>query len=95
MNKNIYIVATLLALAIIALMSIQIYSIYEDFKIKEEKFSHQVQEALINITKKSNKFIEGNFVVKKINYRSQGVTVQNKNQQTEDYRIRLFEGAKW
>ena len=91
MNKNIYIVATLLALAIIALMSIQIYSIHEDFKIKEEKFSHQVQEALINITKKSNKFIEGNFVVKKINYRSQGVTVQNKNQQTEDYRIRLFE----
>ena len=91
MNKKIYIVATLLALAIISLMSIQIYSIYEDFKIKEEKFSHQVQEALINVTKNSNKFIEGNFVVKKINYRSQGVTVQNKNQQTEDYRIRLFE----
>ncbi len=92
MIKKIYIVAFILALSIIALISIQVYSIYEDYQIKQEKFSHQVQTALINTSQKANKFISGNLVVKKINYRSQGVTVQNKNQNnTDDYRIRLFE----
>ncbi|GIV27292.1 MAG: two-component sensor histidine kinase [Bacteroidia bacterium] len=92
MIKRIYIVATILALSIIALISIQVYSIYEDYQIKQEKFSHQVSAALVNVSKNSNKFIQGNLVVKKINYRSQGVTVQSKNQNnSEDYRIRLFE----
>lgn len=91
MIKKTYIVATVLALAIIALISIQVYSIYEDYLIKQEKFSHQVQIALNNTVKKSNKFISGNLSVKKINYRSQGVTIQNKDNQNEDYRIRLFE----
>ncbi|MCX7727893.1 MAG: HAMP domain-containing histidine kinase [Bacteroidia bacterium] len=92
MIKKIYIVASLLAIAILALLSIQIYSIYEDYLIKQEKFSHQVQLALSNVSKKSDKFISGNFIVKKINYRSQGVTIQNKDQNNnDDYRIRLFE----
>ena len=51
-----------------------------------------MQIALLNIAKKADKFLTGNLVVKKINYRSQGVTVQNKNlDKTKDYRIRLFE----
>lgn len=92
MIKKIYIVASVLALAIIALISIQIYSIYEDYVIKQEKFSRQVQLAISNVAKKSDKFISGNLIVKKINYRSQGVTIQNKDQNNnEDYRIRLFE----
>ncbi|MEW6774099.1 MAG: HAMP domain-containing sensor histidine kinase [Bacteroidota bacterium] len=92
MIKKIYLVASILALAILALMSIQVYSIYEDYLIKQEKFSHQVQLALNNVLKKSNHFILGNLVVKKINYRSQGVTIQSKDQNNqEDFRIRLFE----
>lgn len=91
MIKKIYIVASILALTIFALISIQIFSIYEDYQIKQEKFSHQVQTALINIHKKSDKILVGNVIVKKINYRSQGVTVQNKGQNNDDYRIRIFE----
>ncbi len=90
MIKRIYLVASILALAIIALISIQVYYIYKDYQIKHEEFSHRVQSALLNISRKTNKIIFGNPVVKKINYRSQGVTVQNKSQ-SQDYRIRLFE----
>lgn len=100
MIKKIYGVAFILALAIIALMAIQIYSIYRNYQIQQERFSHQVQTALLNISKKTDKILFGNLIIKKINYRSQGVTVQSKKNsehtttketQTEDYRIRLFE----
>lgn len=92
MIKKIYIVAIVLALAIIALMSIQIYSIYKDYLIKQEKFSHQVQIALNNVAQKTDKYITGNLLVKKINYRSQGVTIQNNDEnKNEKYSIRLFE----
>lgn len=92
MIKKIFIVSVFVAIAIIALIGIQVYSIYEDYLIKQEKFSHQVQTALLNTSKKVNLFTDRSFVVKRINYRSQGVTVQNNiDKNTEDYRIRLFE----
>jgi two-component system phosphate regulon sensor histidine kinase PhoR len=92
MIKKIFIVSVFVAIAIIALIGIQVYSIYEDYLIKQEKFSHQVQNALLNTQKKINLFTDKSFVFKRINYRSQGVTVQNNiDKNTEDYRIRLFE----
>ena len=76
MNKhNLGIISTLVAIALVTLIAVQIYWIKSSIKLKEEEFERSVKEALKSTANKLEKIATANKIAKKIKLRKQGVRI--------------------
>jgi two-component system phosphate regulon sensor histidine kinase PhoR len=98
MNKyNLGIISTLVAVALIALIAVQIYWIKSSIKLKEEEFERSVKEALKSTSNKLEKIATANKIAKKIKLRKQGVRITKPglvtvgNPSGSDVQVRIFE----
>ena len=98
MNKhNLGIISTLVGLALIALIAVQIYWIKSSVKLKEEEFERSVKEALKSTANKLERLEQKNKVSKKIKLRKQGVRITKPglvtaaNPSGNDVQVRIFE----
>lgn len=98
MNKhNLGIISTLVGIALIALIAVQIYWIKSSVKLKEEEFERSVKEALKSTANKLERLEQKNKVSKKIKLRKQGVRITKPglvtaaNPTGNDVQVRIFE----
>jgi two-component system phosphate regulon sensor histidine kinase PhoR len=98
MNKhNLGIISTLVGIALIALIAVQIYWIKSSVKLKEEEFERSVKEALKSTSNKLEKIATANKIAKKIKLRKQGVRITKPglvtvgNPSGSDVQVRIFE----
>ena len=98
MNKhNLGIISTLVGIALIALIAVQIYWIKSSVKLKEEEFERSVKEALKSTASKLERLEQKNKVSKKIKLRKQGVRITKPglvtaaNPSGNDVQVRIFE----
>ena len=98
MNKyNLGIISTLVGIALIALIAVQIYWIKSSVKLKEEEFERSVKEALKSTAHKLEKEEQKNKISKKIKLRKQGVRITKPglvtaaNPSGNDVQVRIFE----
>ena len=98
MNKNnLGIISTLVGLALVTLIAIQIYWIKSSVKLKEEEFERSVKEALKSTASKLERLEQKNKVSKKIKLRKQGVRITKPglvtaaNPSGNDVQVRIFE----
>lgn len=98
MNKHILgIVSTLVGIALVALIAVQIYWIKSSVKLKEEEFERSVKEALKSTASKLERLEQKNKVSKKIKLRKQGVRITKPglvtaaNPSGNDVQVRIFE----
>ena len=98
MNKhNLGIISTLVAVALVALIAVQIYWIKSSIKLKEEEFERSVIDALKSTANKLEKIATANKIAKKINLRKQGVRITKPglvtvgNPSGSDVQVRIFE----
>ncbi len=98
MNKhNLGIISTLVGIALIALIAVQIYWIKSSVKLKEEEFERSVKEALKSTSNKLERLEQKNKVSKKIKLRKQGVRITKPglvtaaNPSGNDVQVRIFE----
>ena len=98
MNKhNLGIISTLVGIALIALIAVQIYWIKSSVKLKEEEFERSVKEALKSTSSKLEKIATANKIAKKIKLRKQGVRITKPGMVTvgnpsgSDVQVRIFE----
>ncbi len=98
MNKhNLGIISTLVGLALIALIAVQIYWIKSSVKLKEEEFERSVKEALKSTSNKLEKIGTANKIAKKIKLRKQGVRITKPRMVSvgspsgNDVQVRIFE----
>ncbi len=98
MNKyNLGIISTLVAIALVALIAVQIYWIKSSITLKEEEFERSVKEALKSTSSKLEKITTANKISKKIKLRKQGVRITKPglvtigNPSGNDVQVRIFE----
>ncbi|MES2762855.1 MAG: HAMP domain-containing sensor histidine kinase [Bacteroidota bacterium] len=98
MNKyNLGIVSTLVGIALVALIAVQIYWIKSSVKLKEEEFERSVKDALKSTSNKLEKIATANKIAKKIKLRKQGVRITKPglvtvgNPSGSDVQVRIFE----
>ena len=98
MNKhNLGIISTLVGIALIALIAVQIYWIKSSVKLKEEEFERSVKEALKSTSNKLEKIATAHKIAKKIKLRKQGVRITKPglvtvgNPSGSDVQVRIFE----
>lgn len=98
MNKyNLGIISTLVGIALLALIAVQIYWIKSSVKLKEEEFERSVKEALKSTSNKLEKIGTANKIAKKIKLRKQGVRITKPglvtvgNPSGSDVQVRIFE----
>lgn len=98
MNKyNLGIISTLVAIALVALIAVQIYWIKSSITLKEEEFERSVKEALKSTSSKLEKIATANKIAKKINLRKQGVRITKPglvtigNPSGKNVQVRIFE----
>ena len=98
MNKhNLGIISTLVGIALIALIAVQIYWIKSSVKLKEEEFERSVKEALKSTANKLERLEQKNKVSKRIKLRKQGVRITKPglvtaaNPSGNDVQVRIFE----
>lgn len=98
MNKyNLGIISTLVAIALVALIAVQIYWIKSSITLKEEEFERSVKEALKSTASKLEKIATANKISKKIKLRKQGVRITKPglvtigNPSGNDVQVRIFE----
>jgi two-component system phosphate regulon sensor histidine kinase PhoR len=98
MNKhNLGIISTLVAVALVTLIAVQIYWIKSSVKLKEEEFERSVKEALKSTSNKLEKIATANKIAKKIKLRKQGVRITKPglvtvgNPSGSDVQVRIFE----
>jgi len=98
MNKyNLGIISTLVAVALTALIAVQIYWIKSSITLKEEEFDRSVKEALKSTSNKLEKIATANKIAKKIKLRKQGVRITKPGMVTlgnpsgNDVQVRIFE----
>jgi two-component system phosphate regulon sensor histidine kinase PhoR len=98
MNKyNLGIISTLVAIALVALIAVQIYWIKSSITLKEEEFERSVKEALKSTASKLEKIGSANKIAKKIKLRKQGVRITKPglvtigNPSGNDIQVRIFE----
>ncbi|MES2515355.1 MAG: HAMP domain-containing sensor histidine kinase [Bacteroidota bacterium] len=98
MNKhNLGIISTLVGIALVALIAVQIYWIKSSVKLKEEEFERSVKDALKSTASKLERLEQKNKVSKKVKLRKQGVRITKPglvtaaNPSGNDVQIRIFE----
>jgi two-component system phosphate regulon sensor histidine kinase PhoR len=98
MNKhNLGIISTLVGIALVALIAVQIYWIKSSVKLKEEEFERSVKDALKSTAGKLERLEQKNKVSKKVKLRKQGVRITKPglvtaaNPSGNDVQIRIFE----
>jgi two-component system phosphate regulon sensor histidine kinase PhoR len=98
MNKhNLGIISTLVGIALLALIAVQIYWIKSSVKLKEEEFERSVKDALKSTAYKLEKLEQRNKVAKKIKLRKQAVRITKpglvtaSNPSGNDVQVRIFE----
>lgn len=91
------IVSTLVAIALLALIAVQIYWIQSSVQLKEEDFERAVNESLKNTSNRLEKIAYANKISKKIKLRKQGVQITKPTIKTptnpsgQDVQVRIFE----
>jgi two-component system phosphate regulon sensor histidine kinase PhoR len=94
---NTGVISALVGIAIIALITVQIYWIKSSVKLKEEEFERSVNDALKRTANKLEKIATANKISKKIKLRKQGVRITNPNfvnspgNKGSDVQIRILE----